>query len=264
MEMGRLLFGEGGVDDAEDADVIIHEYGHAISTSASNSNLGVERRTVDEAIGDYFAAMYSKQINPFDYERVFSWDGHNEFWAGRRCTSTKCYSNIVFGSSVHQHADLFSSFLVSITNQLGLAVASEILIESLYSYAVNISMQDAALLYLQADTLLNGGANGSVICQVMQQYCFSNCVIGLNEHEDANWEVRGSYEFSRGGELEVFGLNVNELQFEMIDQLGRLAVFESRLSDNSVRISAQNLSAGIYFLLIYTSKGTFPIKLIRY
>src|SRR5690606_20096069 len=32
MTTGRLLFGEGGVDDAEDADVVIHEYGHAIST----------------------------------------------------------------------------------------------------------------------------------------------------------------------------------------------------------------------------------------
>ncbi|MEZ4916786.1 MAG: hypothetical protein R2836_07345 [Chitinophagales bacterium] len=31
----RLIFGEGGVDDAEDADVIIHEYGHAISHFAA-------------------------------------------------------------------------------------------------------------------------------------------------------------------------------------------------------------------------------------
>jgi hypothetical protein len=26
----RLAFGEGGVDDAEDVDVVLHEYGHAI------------------------------------------------------------------------------------------------------------------------------------------------------------------------------------------------------------------------------------------
>jgi len=39
----QLFFGEGGVDDAEDSDVIIHEYGHAISNSANGgTNTGSE------------------------------------------------------------------------------------------------------------------------------------------------------------------------------------------------------------------------------
>ena len=59
-----LLFGEGGVDDAEDADVIIHEYAHAISYAASpETNSGTERRGLDEGLGDYFAAIYSYQYN---------------------------------------------------------------------------------------------------------------------------------------------------------------------------------------------------------
>ena len=40
----RLIFGTGGVDDAEDADVLVHEYGHFLSESAApGSNVGHER-----------------------------------------------------------------------------------------------------------------------------------------------------------------------------------------------------------------------------
>jgi len=78
-----LQFGTGGVDDAEDAQVIIHEYIHAvINTAAPKSYYGSERRIVEEAICDYFALRYTELLgNPKDV-RVFSWDAHNEFWIG--------------------------------------------------------------------------------------------------------------------------------------------------------------------------------------
>ena len=44
-----IIFGRGGVDDAEDADVLVHEYGHALSNAASpSSNVGFERTALDE------------------------------------------------------------------------------------------------------------------------------------------------------------------------------------------------------------------------
>jgi len=264
MTTGKLLFGEGGVDDAEDADVVIHEYGHAISTSASNSNIGIERRTVDEAIGDYLAAMYSKQINPFGYERVFSWDGHNEFWNGRTCVSNKCYTNIVFGSSVHQHADLFSSFLVSVTNQLGLEIASEILIESMYNYAINISVANAAMFFLQADSLLYGGIHGAVICQVMEQYCLSSCLISLNENLENRLQILATMEFSQGGEVIISANDISSYEFRLVDQLGRAVATNNNLLDNEIRISGERLSPGVYYLIGSKESESQSFKLIRY
>ena len=75
-------FGEGGVDDAEDGDVIIHELGHAISHMRANSNSGTERSTYDEALGDYFAERYGRLLG-ITSNRVFDWDGNNTFWSGR-------------------------------------------------------------------------------------------------------------------------------------------------------------------------------------
>lgn len=84
---GRLSFGQGGVDDAEDADVVIHELGHGIHDWITNGGLS-QVEGLSEGTGDYLAAAYSRDFNqwsPSDaqYHWVFNWDGHNEFWAGR-------------------------------------------------------------------------------------------------------------------------------------------------------------------------------------
>ncbi|KWC43424.1 M36 family metallopeptidase [Burkholderia ubonensis] len=84
---GKLTFGQGGVDDAEDADVVIHELGHGIHDWITNGGLS-QQEGLSEGTGDYLAAAYSRVFNqwsPSDaqYNWVFNWDGHNEFWGGR-------------------------------------------------------------------------------------------------------------------------------------------------------------------------------------
>jgi len=83
----RLQFGEGGVDDAEDADVIVHELGHGLHHWLAGTIS--QTQGLSEGVGDYFAHAYSAdfpgQWTPADpqYYWMFSWDGHNSFWAGR-------------------------------------------------------------------------------------------------------------------------------------------------------------------------------------
>ena len=80
----RLAFGEGGVDDAEDADVIWHEYGHSIQDNIQPGWGGGQEGAMGEGFGDYWAGSYSLSLYPaFRPNFVFTWDGHNEFWAGR-------------------------------------------------------------------------------------------------------------------------------------------------------------------------------------
>ena len=55
-----IAFGEGGVDDAEDADVIIHELGHGLHDWAAGCIS--QSNGLSEGIGDYVAAEYSQTL----------------------------------------------------------------------------------------------------------------------------------------------------------------------------------------------------------
>lgn len=56
-----LHFGDGGVDDAEDADIIVHEYGHSIQHNQVpgwGPGQNTEQRAMGEGFGDYLAASF--------------------------------------------------------------------------------------------------------------------------------------------------------------------------------------------------------------
>jgi len=85
----RMSFGHGCVDDSEDTDVMLHEYGHAINHSINSSWGGGDMGAIGEGFGDYWAGSYSYSTPNgmvFHPEWVFSWDGHgdgNQCWPGR-------------------------------------------------------------------------------------------------------------------------------------------------------------------------------------
>jgi hypothetical protein len=71
----ELRFGKGGVDDAEDAEVILHEYGHAIHFSQNFSFASEEAGAISEGFGDYRAADVSNLVAPTpDPACVADWD----------------------------------------------------------------------------------------------------------------------------------------------------------------------------------------------
>ncbi|MEZ4773879.1 MAG: T9SS type A sorting domain-containing protein [Bacteroidia bacterium] len=158
-----ILFGDGGVDDAEDADVIVHEYGHALSYAASQeSNSGTQRRGLDEGICDYFAAIYSKSLNAgFGWSEIFNWDGHNEYWAGRTVISNQTYPPM--STSIYTYGELWAATMIQIRNEIGETVTDRLVLQELYSNYSQMSLPEAAHLFLQADTALYGGIHSEMI-----------------------------------------------------------------------------------------------------
>ena len=60
-----LRFGKGGVDDAEDAEVILHEYGHAVQDSQQTPfgfGFTPEAGAIGEGFADYFAGTVSAHV----------------------------------------------------------------------------------------------------------------------------------------------------------------------------------------------------------
>jgi hypothetical protein len=77
---GKIQYGSGGVDDAEDADVILHEYAHAMQDSqVPNSGVGFEGASIAEGSSDYWAAVMSSlslrgTTTNTDDVCIFDWD----------------------------------------------------------------------------------------------------------------------------------------------------------------------------------------------
>ncbi|WNJ19833.1 T9SS type A sorting domain-containing protein [Pontibacter sp. G13] len=188
-----ILFGDGGVDDAEDADVIIHEYGHALSNAVSPStNSGKERQGLDEGFGDYIAAGYSYDLDTYRWEDIYTWDGHNEFWSGRSANDPGTYPPS--GNSIYDFGTLWASAMMDVRLDIGGPAADAIMFEAMYSLFNNMTLEDAANLLLDADTALFSGVHSQAI---LSSFCsrnilnHPNCISVSNGPDVANfsWEA---------------------------------------------------------------------------
>lgn len=261
----RLTFGDGGVDDAEDADVIIHEYGHAIMYSAApGSNSGTERRCLDEANGDYLAASYSRSFSEYGWDRVYTWDGHNEFWPGRDAISSKHYPEDMV-SNIYTDADMWSATIMQIWGDVGRDVADACLLQSAYSYAADMTMTDAAMLYIQADQLLFNGDNFIPIRQRMFDRGFIPWNVGIEETSSISGiRMMGSSGFASGLSAVSFRIPDGEsFECTVVDISGKL-IADLGEAENLVSIQPETVGAsGIYFVRFQGKNASETFKLVR-
>ncbi|MFN4234479.1 MAG: M36 family metallopeptidase [Bacteroidia bacterium] len=263
----RLTFGEGGVDDAEDADVIIHEYGHAISHSAApNTNIGSQRQALDEGFGDYLAASYSKSINNFRNTDVFTWDGHNQFWAGRNAASSKIYPSNLTGS-IHANGEIWSSVLMQIHNSIGREKTDSILFQSMYNYSANMTMPQAATLFIQADSLLFNGDNYPIICNYfLQRGLVNSCVQSISEiklKNSNNVRLLNSYNFTHQREKAIITIDdMNKYSINIYDVTGRQISNNENISNKFI-IEYESLPNGMFIIEVYNSASKNIFRLIK-
>jgi Zn-dependent metalloprotease len=154
---GQLHFGEGGVDDAEDADVILHELGHGLHDWITNGSLS-QVNGLSEGSGDYWAQSYSRSLNQWAttnaaYPKVFNWDG--PAWSSTRNTNySPNYPGGLVGQ-IHTDGQIWSTALMKIWDVIGRTKTDMAFLEGLALTNSSSSQQDAAIAFRQAAIDMN-------------------------------------------------------------------------------------------------------------
>jgi len=253
------------VPDAEDAEVLVHEYTHAIINSYSEERTTAERRSLEEAFADYVAVSYATDINPHNWQYVFKWDGHNEFWNGRMATSSKCYDDISFNSNIYLHTDIWVAPLMDIFFELGKETADKLVLHTITGLNENTTMQQAALIMMKMDSTYNDHQNAQFIFDTFKNYCILNDSHLSNEdYVNANFRIINSIEFSKGRELTLdFGeLFTGEI---IIYNINGVIVDKKKLNlRRTFNISSENLVSGLYLINIINLDKTNTFKVSKY
>jgi hypothetical protein len=262
-----MKFGTGGVDDAEDADVIIHEYCHGISWSANeNSSFTAERSGLDEGLADYFATSYSRTINPFNWEKMFSWDGNNEYWSGRIANTNALYPS---SGNIYAVGELWNSAMSAIWTDLGNIITDKLMLESLHFYTNSTTLPEAAGYIMQADTILFGGIHAATICNRFQQRQIFDVdckPVGLESlNSKPMFTIYNSIGFSHGqGDLSFqFSktqsgvVKIYSLQGSLINQISFKQL-------SSISLNPNDFHSGIYIVHVSTPDGLQTFKINKF
>lgn len=267
----RMSFGPGGVPDGEDADVIYHEYTHALFHSAApGTGIGNERRCLEEAHADYFATSFSKSIKVHNADKMFSWDGHNEFWGGRWATNrqNKNYNNLTFSNNIYAHTDIWVASVMEVWDRLGRDCTDKIATQAMYGAVANMTMRQFGLLMLDAHRLCNNPS-----------FAFNEIHVGLSrwgilpnnistENFDGKMQEIALYNttgFAKGEALRLEFPQPTDGQIQIVDAMGRVHHQTQLLSADSFEYTGLELAAGVYFLQFSNNTGTMEtFKLIKY
>lgn len=187
---GTLFYGTGGTDDAEDGDIVVHEYAHAIiewiAPGTFAGTFGSEARALVEGIPDYlaFSAHYEQRVaagrDPFcfaDWDARCWTDAPSEGCAYppnsdclRRLDSPRTMADYQRSDSPgveHRNGQIWSSALREIFLKLGRETTDVLVIESIFGAPPNPTFAVMARRMVEVDRLLFHAENAATICAAM-------------------------------------------------------------------------------------------------
>jgi hypothetical protein len=172
----RIDLGSGGVDDAEDGDIVVHEYGHAILDDIIPSYGGsFEASAMGEGFGDLLAAS----VEPIDPTHpamvsracVGTWDATSYDTAMppclRRVDGTKHHPEDGQGE-VHADGEIWSAAAWALYAAVGDPdMGLRLVVEAFFQVSGDATFATWSDAVIMADTVLNAGANVPAIKRVL-------------------------------------------------------------------------------------------------
>jgi Zn-dependent metalloprotease len=173
----RLTFGTGRVDDAEDAEIIVHEFGHALQDAICPAfGQSQEAATMGEGFGDYLAASFFADRKPPRFRAsVGSWDSIEDDELDPRClrrvNEPLTYESFDHSEAADEHdnGQIWSATLWKIRTRLGRDVADRIIIESHFQLDGFTSFAKGARAILDADRHLFRGRHVAALRRICHE-----------------------------------------------------------------------------------------------
>ena len=162
-----ITMGEGGVDDAEDAEVIWHEYGHAMQDDVvPGFGESEEAGAMGEGFGDYWAVTMSVPVSKgFELPCVMDWDATSYTSTEPHCLRRTDTGKTIDDKTgeVHDDGEIWSNALWDIHQALGRTKANKLILEATFFYDPDTSFAAAAQDTVQAARLLYGKAAAQTV-----------------------------------------------------------------------------------------------------
>jgi hypothetical protein len=170
----ELRFGKGGVDDAEDAEVILHEYGHAIHFAQNFSFASEEAGAISEGFGDYWAVTVSDvvatalgvpELEPLPC--VADWDSTSYTSSVPHClrrVDTDLHYPEDLNGEVHHDGQIWSRALWDIRLGLGNVRADTVILQGSFDFP-GTTMTELATRTVAAAQSIYGAAAANVVRQ---------------------------------------------------------------------------------------------------
>jgi Fungalysin metallopeptidase (M36) len=176
----RIELGTGGVDDGEDQDTIIHEYGHAVQDAQVRGfGRGLQAGSMGEGFGDYLAAAMSAETRlvrkhgRFD-PCVMEWDS-TSYAAVPSCLRrtdspitksqayARCRDPISGTRDVHCVGEVWSGALWRLRRALGNdggeSIMDQVVLASHFMLPPGASFSQAARALIDADEAIHGAGD---------------------------------------------------------------------------------------------------------
>jgi zinc metalloprotease ZmpB len=169
----EVRLGKGGVDDAEDGEVILHELGHAIHFSQGFAFASEQADAISEGFGDYWAVTVGDYVRTADgvalrepLACVADWDSTSYTsdvpHCLRRLDDDLHYPADLDGD-VHDDGRIWSQALLDIRNTLGNLEADTIIVEGSMNFVGTTMPQLAQATVDTAKALYGNAAKNAVL-----------------------------------------------------------------------------------------------------
>jgi hypothetical protein len=168
-----IRLGKGGVDDAEDGEVVVHEYGHAVHDSqVAGFGASLDAGAIGEAFGDYLAVtvgLHTATVHDWPVNApaacVADWDAVSYTTTEPHCLR-RIDSDLTVAdrrNQVHFDGQIWSRALWDVRGALGASTADRIIVNAQFGFAPDSSFAAAAQTTVDTARQMYGDAAASAV-----------------------------------------------------------------------------------------------------